>query len=443
MSDEVKHVLDRDRSSVWHPYAPAHVGVPYVVQGARGCSLSLTDHQDVTHEVVDAMASWWCMIHGYRNPHLDQAITNQVDTFAHVMFGGLTHKPAVDLADELLRLCPDGMSRVFLADSGSVSVEVALKAALQAAAGRGRHGAHKFLSLRGGYHGDTLGAMSVCDPVGGMHSSFAGVLPRNVFVPRPPLAHHNGVVVDFHQPVPDLAGWERDVTALIHEHADQLAGVIVEPLVQGAGGMYPYPARCLKVLRDLCDEIGAVLIFDEIATGFGRLGQMFAADLAGVTPDIMCVGKALTGGYMTLAAMVCTQAVASDVDASPAGALLHGPTFMGNPLACRVALASLALLQTPDTAANLHRVHQHLAQHLTGVTDQAGVRRVSVAGTIAAVQATADIDIAHVTQRGVELGVWFRPFRDLLYTMPPHVMSDEDLLTVTSAIRSLSENVLS
>ncbi len=317
---------------MWHPYGglPAAPPQPLPVVSARGVRLRLADGR----ELIDGMASWWCAIHGYRNPALDGAVREQLDRMAHVMFGGLTHEPAILLAERLVELAPQGLERVFFADSGSVSVEVAIKLALQYQRALGHAERTRLLTVRGGYHGDTFGAMAVCDPVQGMHSLFRGVLAEHVFAQRPPAGFDAGLD----------EGWAAHVRELIAAHAHELAAVIVEPVVQGAGGMRFYAPECVALLRELCDEHGLLLVLDEIATGFGRTGALFACEHAGVAPDVMCVGKALTGGYMTLAATLCTPAVAEAVSGGEGGGLMHGPTFMANPLACSVALASLELL---------------------------------------------------------------------------------------------------
>ncbi|WP_415854492.1 adenosylmethionine--8-amino-7-oxononanoate transaminase, partial [Sinomonas sp. G460-2] len=332
------NLIDRDRACLWHPYAPASPTLPlWAVEDASGVRLRLTDDGGARHEVVDAMSSWWSAIHGYRHPVLDEAAGRQLSRFSHVMFGGLTHEPAVVLAERLVAMAPAdpsraSLARVFLADSGSVSVEVALKLAVQYQSARGRPRRQRILSIRGGYHGDTAGAMSVCDPVDGMHSAFAGLLPRQVFAPRPPAAAT--------ATAESIETWRDAVEDLARLHSDELAAIIVEPVVQGAGGMFVYPPECVRILREVADRHGLVLILDEIATGFGRTGELFAAWHAGVVPDILCVGKALTGGYLTLAAVLCSDEIARTVSAGGVGALLHGPTFMANPLACAVAKAS-------------------------------------------------------------------------------------------------------
>jgi adenosylmethionine-8-amino-7-oxononanoate aminotransferase len=346
---------------------------------------------------------------------------------AHVMFGGLTHQPAIELARLLVGISPEPLQHVFFADSGSVSVEVALKTAVQYQRGRGRPQRTRMLALLGGYHGDTCGAMSVTDPVGGMHTMFRDVVPEQVFAPRPPA------------PGADLAGWERDVRALVAEHHETLAGIICEPVLQGAGGMYVYDPSCLRVLRDLADAHGLLLIFDEIATGFGRTGELFAAEHAGVAPDIMCVGKALTGGYLTLAAALCTRGVAEGVGASDSGVLMHGPTFMANPLACSVALANVRLLLERDWHSDVRRLESALTRGLSEARERPGVRDVRVLGAVGVIQLDRPVDVASATRAALEHGAWIRPFRDLVYTMPPYVTSDRDLETVCTALLAAAD----
>jgi adenosylmethionine-8-amino-7-oxononanoate aminotransferase len=390
------------------------------VVSAAGVRLKLADGS----ELIDGMASWWCAIHGYRHPALDAAVTDQLGRMAHVMFGGLTHEPAIRLAQQLTELAPDGLERVFFADSGSVSVEVAIKMCIQYQRALGHSGRTRLLTVRGGYHGDTAGAMAVCDPVGGMHSLFAGVLPEHVFAQRPP----DG----FDAPL-DVA-WAANVSDLAERHAHQLAAVIVEPVVQGAGGMRFHSPACLTFLRELCDEHGLLLVLDEIATGFGRTGAMFASEHAGVTPDVMCVGKALTGGYMTLAATLCTPAVAAAVSSGEGGGLMHGPTFMANPLACAVALASLELLADGGWRERVGTIEQGLRAGLEPARELSGVKDVRVLGAIGVVQMDRDVDVAKATAASLARGVWLRPFRDLIYTMPPYVINVEDLDRVSDAV---------
>ncbi len=421
-------LLAYDREHLWHPYTSMTDPTPVrLVTGADGVRLTLADGR----EVVDGMSSWWAAIHGYRHPVLDAALAAQAADFSHVMFGGLTHAPAVRLAERLVEITPAGLDHVFLADSGSVSVEVALKMVLQYQRGVGRAGSSgrtRMLTIRGGYHGDTFGAMGVCDPDGGMHSMFTGVLPQQVFADRPP-ASDAGV-----------EEWSEGVRRLAAAHAHELAGIIVEPLLQGAGGMRPYPAACLRVLREVADEHGLVLVFDEIATGFGRTGSLFAADAAGVTPDILCLGKALTGGYLTLAAVLCTNEVARGLSASESGVLMHGPTYMGNPLACAVALASIDLLLASDWRATIARIGAGLAAGLSPLREEPGVVDVRTLGAVGVVQLDHGVDVVAATEAALDAGVWLRPFRDLVYTMPPYVVSDDDLdqivRGVTAAVRA-------
>jgi len=375
-------------------------------------------------ELVDGMASWWCAIHGYRHPVLDRAVTEQLARVAHVMFGGLTHEPAVRLAERLLELTPEGLEAVFFADSGSVAVEVAIKMCLQFQRALGRSGRTRLLAVRGAYHGDTAGAMAVCDPVGGMHSMFTGVLPEHLFAERPPDGFGAGL---------DEA-WAAHVRELVAEHADELAAVIVEPVVQGAGGMRFHSPECIAVLRRICDEHDLLLVADEIATGFGRTGAMFACEHARVSPDVMCVGKALTGGYVTLAATLCTRAVAEAVSSGEGGGLMHGPTFMANPLACAVALASLQLLGDGRWRTRVRAIERGLRAGLEPARDLPGVKDVRVLGAIGVLQLQGDVDVAGATAAAVARGVWLRPFRDLIYTMPPYVIDAQDVESVTAAI---------
>jgi adenosylmethionine---8-amino-7-oxononanoate aminotransferase len=406
---------------VWHPYSPLPPASPPLgVVSAEGVRLRLADGR----ELIDGMSSWWCAIHGYRHPALDAALAEQAGRMAHVMFGGLTHEPAIRLAQRLVELTPAGLEHVFFADSGSVSVEVALKMALQYHHARGHPERRRMLTVRGGYHGDTLGAMAVCDPVGGMHSLFTGTLPEHVFAPRPPDGFDSGL---------DHA-WAAQVKGLFERHAHELAGVVVEPVVQGAGGMRFYSPACVALLRELCDAHGVLLVLDEVATGFGRTGALFAAEHAGVSPDVMCVGKALTGGYVTLAATLCTAEVARAISAGEGGALMHGPTFMASPLACAVALVSLELLAEEGWRAQVSRIERGLREGLAPARELPGVADVRVLGAIGVVQLDHEVDVAVVTAAAVERGVWLRPFRDLIYTMPPYVVEAEDLARITQAV---------
>ncbi len=415
-----EELLDLDRRLVWHPYSamPAHLP-PLAVDSAHGVRLRLRDGR----ELIDGMASWWCAVHGYRHPALDEAARDQLGRMAHVMFGGLTHEPGVTLAARLVELTPDGLDHVFFADSGSVSVEVAIKMCLQYWRAQGAVTRRRLLTLRGGYHGDTFGAMAVCDPVGGMHSLFRGTLAEHVFADRPPRG--------FDAPLdPDYAEHLNDV---VERHAPELAAVIVEPVVQGAGGMHFYSPAVVRLLRELCDRHGLLLVLDEIATGFGRTGALFAAEHAAVAPDVMTVGKALTGGYLSLAATLCSTRVAEAISHGEGGALMHGPTYMANPLACAVALASLELLENPGWQNDVTRIERGLTAGLAPARDLPGVGDVRVLGAIGVVQLDHDVDVAAATRAAVEQGVWLRPFRDLVYTMPPYVTGDEDLGRIAAA----------
>ena len=426
MSDAL---LKTDAELLWHPYSSLSDPSPVrLVRGAAGVRLQLDDGAGGTVEAIDAMASWWCMIHGYKHPVLDAAVRAQLDDFSHVMFGGLTHEPAIRLASRLVEITPEPLRHVFFCDSGSVSVEVAIKLALQYQVARGRAGRTRMLTVRGGYHGDTFAPMSVCDPVNGMHSLFTGALKEQVFAPQPPAGF------DRPEDDPEYAAWAAIVRQLAAEYKDQVAAIIVEPILQGAGGMYPYSPACLRLLRELADEHGFLLILDEIATGFGRTGTLFASEHAGVDPDILCVGKALTGGYLSMAATLCTTDVAQTVSRGPGGALMHGPTFMANPLACAVALASLDLLLSQDWAARIARISEGLSAGLAPAASLPGVKDVRVLGAVGVVQLGGPVDMKRMTDAVLRRGVWVRPFRDLVYTMPPYICTDEEIATITSAI---------
>ncbi|MFE6161246.1 adenosylmethionine--8-amino-7-oxononanoate transaminase [Streptomyces sp. NPDC056486] len=417
----VPELLDLDRRHVWHPYGPMPGRQePLVVESASGVRLRLAGGGG---ELVDGMSSWWSAIHGYNHPVLNDAVRGQLDRMSHVMFGGLTHEPAVRLAKHLVDMSPDGLEHVFLADSGSVSVEVAIKMCLQHWRSLGRPAKRRMLTWRGGYHGDTWQPMSVCDPEGGMHELWQGALPQQVFADMPPAGYeaYDDAYADHLREV--IAG-----------HADELAAVIVEPVVQGAGGMRFHSPAYLRVLREACDEHDVLLVFDEIATGFGRTGALFAADHAGVTPDVMCLGKALTGGYMTLAATLCTPRVADGISRGEVPVLAHGPTFMGNPLAAAVACASIELLLGQDWRTEVKRIEAGLRGALAEAAGLPGVRDVRVLGAIGVVQLDHDVDMAAATRAATREGVWVRPFRDLIYTMPPFVTSDDDVARIGRAV---------
>ncbi|NKX54188.1 adenosylmethionine--8-amino-7-oxononanoate transaminase [Arthrobacter mobilis] len=436
----------RDRGLLWHPYAPLDGPAPYAVTGAEGVRLQLESAAGERFEAVDAMSSWWAAIHGYRHPVLDAAVRDQTGKFSHVMFGGLTHEPAVRLAEQLVELAPAPLRHVFLADSGSVSVEVALKLAIQYQAAAGRRGRHRFLALRGGYHGDTFGAMSVCDPVDGMHSAFPS-LPAQHFLPKPPAARWSAGQTSGGELRADpaaVAAWTAGLESAVEQHGRELAGIIVEPVLQGAGGMHVYAPECLQALRRTADEHGLLLIFDEIATGFGRTGRFFGSEWAGVVPDVMCVGKALTGGYLTLAAVLCSADAGAVITASASAAgraLLHGPTFMANPLACAVASASLDVLAGAGWQQQVRRIEAGLRESLAPAAGLASVRDVRVLGAVGVVELAGPVDVQAVTRAALEHGVWVRPFRNLVYTMPPYICSGADVAAVGAGITAAVRQV--
>ena len=422
-----QELLELDRAHVWHPYAPMPAThPPLVVESASGVRLRLAQPVAGHDELVDGMSSWWSAIHGYAHPALDAAAHEQIERMSHVMFGGLTHEPAVGLARRLVEITPEPLRHVFLCDSGSVSVEVAVKMCLQYQRARGRPERHRLLTWRGGYYGDTLTPMSLCDPDGGMHHLWAGILPRQVFADAPP---------DGFEASAD-AGYLDHLASLAEEHAGELAAIIVEPVVQGAGGMRFHSPAYLGPLRALADAHDLLLVFDEIATGFGRSGALFAAGHAGVSPDVMCVGKAMTGGYLTMAAALCTPRVAEAISAGEVPVLAHGPTFMGNPLAAAVANASIDLLLAQDWGAEVRRVEAGLRAGLAPAGDLPGVADVRVLGAIGVVQLDHEVGVAAASRAAAERGVWLRPFRDLVYTMPPYVGTPDDLAAITIAVRA-------
>lgn len=407
---------------MWHPYGgfPSTTR-PLVVTGADGVRLTLADGR----ELIDGMSSWWAAVHGYRHPVLDAAAHDQLGKMSHVMFGGLTHEPAARLAELLVRITPEGLDKVFFADSGSVSVEVAVKMCIQYWRARGRHGKRRLLTWRGGYHGDTFAPMSICDPDGGMHSLWSDVLNRQIFAPAPPRDYE-----------PDYVHLFEEILA---RHQDEVAAIVVEPIVQGAGGMRFHDSRYLTELRRMADEHDVLLVFDEIATGFGRTGELFAADHAGVAPDVMCVGKALTGGYMTLAAALCTSHVAETISAGEAGGLMHGPTFMGNPLACAVAVAAVELLLEREWRAEVAGIEQGLRDGLAGVEKLDGVADVRVLGGIGVVEMTEPVDMQRATDAAVAEGVWLRPFGRLVYAMPPYICSADEIARICAGMGAVAQ----
>ncbi len=413
-------MLSFDRDHIWHPYTSAVEPLTvYPVAGTDGVRIILEDGR----ELIDGMASWWCAIHGYNNPVLTKALCDQAQKMPHVMFGGLTHEPAVTLARKLVDLSPAPLQHVFFADSGSVSVEVALKMAIQYFQGTGRIEKNRIMTIRNGYHGDTLGCMSVCDPVNGMHSLFSSVLPKHIFADAPSCRYDEGCSDE------DFA----DFKSKIETHAHELAAVILEPVVQGAGGMRFYSPEYLKRVRAACDEHDVLLICDEIATGFCRAGVMFGSDLAGISPDIMCVGKAITGGYMTLAATLATKKVAQGIS-SDGGVFMHGPTFMANPLACAVANASLDLLVESNWKERIPQITTMLEAGLSPCANLSTVAEVRCLGAIGVVEMKQPVDLAVIQAEFVKRGVWVRPFGKLIYVMPPYVISNLELEALTSAI---------
>ncbi|MBO8200478.1 adenosylmethionine--8-amino-7-oxononanoate transaminase [Streptomyces smyrnaeus] len=421
----IGQLLALDRQHVWHPYAPMPGSAdPLVVESASGVRLRLAEAAHGQRELVDGMSSWWSAIHGYNHPVLNEAARDQLGRMSHVMFGGLTHEPAVRLAARLAEIAPGDLEHVFLSDSGSVAVEVAVKMCLQHWRSLGRPEKRRLLTWRGGYHGDTWQPMSVCDPEGGMHQLWSGALPVQVFAQAPP----SGFAAE-----PDEA-YLAHLRELIGQHAHELAAVIVEPVVQGAGGMRFHSPGYVRALREVCDAHDVLLVLDEIATGFGRTGELFAAEHAGVAPDVMCVGKALTGGYVSMAATLCTPRVARGIAAGSVPVLAHGPTFMGNPLAAAIAGASLDLLLSQDWRAQVRRVGDGLRAGLAGATGLPGVREVGVLGAIGVVRLDHEVDLAAATRAAVRAGVWLRPFRDMVYAMPPYVTDDEDVARIAAAM---------
>ena len=414
-------ILEFDRQHLWHPYTSMVDPLPcYEAVSAEGVMIRLRDGR----ELIDGMSSWWCAIHGYNHPELNRALVDQSRKMSHVMFGGITHAPAVELAQQLIDLTPPSLDRVFFADSGSVAMEVALKMVMQYWFANDRPEKHRLLTVAGGYHGDTFGAMSVCDPVTGMHEKFVNVLPKHLFAPRPSSRFGE-----------ELNDYDRNnLTKLVETHHNELAALVLEPIVQGAGGMWFYSSEYLRLARQLCDEFDLLLVFDEIATGFGRTGEMFAVDHVAIEPDVLCVGKALTGGVMTLAACLANERIATGISAD-GGLLMHGPTFMANPLACAVATRSIELLEAIDWRTRVTAINNQLEQEIRHLSDVDGVRDVRTIGAIGVVQMDAAVDVAQLQERFVNLGVWIRPFNDLIYLMPPYITPPDLLGKLMKAIK--------
>ena len=420
-----------DQNHIWHPYSAMDSDLPvYEVESAKGVRLKLKDGR----ELIDGMSSWWCMIHGYNHPQMNAALEQQIKKVSHVMFGGLTHEPAIELTKKIIEITPEKLQKVFYSDSGSVAVEVAMKMAIQYWHAKNQSEKQRFVSLRSAYHGDTFAAMSVSDPETGMHRLFKDIIPHQIFIQQPVSRFEESCNKD------EL----NELEQLLKNHADEIAALIVEPIVQGAGGMWFYSPDYLKKAKVLCDKFNVLLIFDEIATGFGRTGKLFACEHADISPDIMCIGKALTGGYLSLAATLTTDEISNTIDNAEPGVFMHGPTFMANPLACTAALTSINLLLESNWQESINKIQKQMEQGLKVCNTFETVKEVRVLGAIGVVEMKQSVDMKKITEAFIDAGVWLRPFGKLVYLMPPFIINNKDLDKLINAVVDIviNENIL-